>query len=642
MQAPCLPPIRPGEDGAGCNSACFQPRSIRQFTSIPTRRTSTMLSSLKQKVKKLYQAWQERGTRGFIRFVYDRLRARQQAAATLSNYEQWLAQRQWTPAQISAAQREIDTWTVRPTISVIMPVYNISEQWLRLAIESVINQIYPDWELCIADDASTAPHIKPLLTRYSKRDSRIKVVFREQNGNISAASNSALELATGDYIALLDNDDELAIDALYEVTRFINQHPDADFIYTDEDKIDTQGTRFAPFFKPDWAPDYFHACMYTCHLGVYRTSLIREIGGFRTGFDGSQDYDLVLRVVEHTQRIYHLPKVLYHWRILPSSVTSGADAKPWALEAAKRALTDMIDRSDYPGWVDPGPFPGFYRIRRQILGNPKISIVIPSGAAMLETEDGPICLLEQSIRSIRDRSTYRNYEIILVDGYDVPDPILEAIAGDDLTLVRCADPFNFSQRINLGAKAATGDILLLLNDDVEIKTPDWMESMLELAQQKEIGAVGAKLFFADGTIQHVGVMVIAGNAGHAYRCAPGEHLGYYMSNVVNRNYWAVTGACLMMRRELFFELGAMDETFPLNYNDVDLCLKAHQAGYRNVVTPFAQLIHYESASREPGLRPKEWEHLNTKWADYFKQFDLHDPYYNPNLTAHNGVLFDFI
>ncbi|MBF2029325.1 MAG: glycosyltransferase [Oscillatoriales cyanobacterium C42_A2020_001] len=594
-------------------------------------------SSVFKKVGKLYQAWRERGTRGFIHFVYDRLKARFHREIT---YPQWVAERQWTPTKIAQAKQQLTQWHLRPTFSVILPVYNVEEKWLKKAIDSVINQIYPDWELCIADDASTTQHIKPLLNRYSKLDSRIKVVFRETNGNIVAASNTALELATGDYIALLDHDDELAIDALYENAKLINQHPDADFIYSDEDKIDPAGKRCDPFFKPDWSPDYFHACMYTCHLGVYRTSLIRDIGGFRPEFDGSQDYDLVLRVVEKTQNIYHIPKILYHWRVIPASVTSSHEAKPWAYEAAYRALAEMVARSPYPGRVEAGPREGFFRVRRTIIGNPRISIVIPSGGATLETPTGTICLLEQCIRSIRDRSTYRNFEIVLVDGYDVPDAVLDVVKGADLNLVRCADPFNFSQRINLGAQAATGDILLLLNDDVEVVTPDWLESMLEFAQQTEIGAVGAKLLFADGRIQHVGVMVLGGNAGHAYREAQGDHPGYFLSNIVNRNYLVITAACLMMRRQVFFELGGMDETFPLNYNDVDLCLKAHQAGYRNVVTPYAQLVHYESVSRTPGLRPKEWEHLNTKWKDYFESLQYQDPYYNANLSARNGVLFE--
>jgi glycosyltransferase involved in cell wall biosynthesis len=584
---------------------------------------------------KLFKIWRERGTYGTLRFLYRRIQETQRVRLT---YDQWVVNHTLTRSQIQKAKQQIEQWEWRPKFSVILPVYNVEAQWLEKAIQSVLNQIYPDWELCIADDASPAPHIKPLLTHYSKLNPRIKVVFRSENGNIVAASNSALELATGDYIALLDHDDELAIDALFETAKLINQHPDADFIYSDEDKIDTQGRRKDPFFKPDWSPDYFHACMYTCHLGVYRTSLIREIGGFRPGYDGSQDYDLVLRVVEKTRNIYHLPKILYHWRIIPASVTAGGEqAKPWAYVAARKALEDMLARSPYPGWVEETPRPGFWRVRRHIVGEPLISIIIPSAGRVMDTPKGPLNVLENCIQSIQ-RSTYPNFEIVIVDGYDIPDATLKtllqpATKSEAFTtrLVRCAEPFNFAQRINLGAQNARGDFLLLLNDDTEVLTPDWLEAMLEFAQQTEIAAVGAKLLFPDGRIQHAGVMVLDGNAGHAFHGADGDHPGYFCSNVVNRNYLGVTAACLMMRRELFFQLGGMDEQFPLNYNDVDLCLKAHQAGYRNVVTPYVQLIHYESASRLKGLNPHEWENLNRKWGNYFKKLK-YDPYYNPNLS----------
>ncbi|MGA7935162.1 MAG: glycosyltransferase family 2 protein [Kovacikia sp.] len=596
---------------------------------------TTVFSAAFRKLGKLVKVWQERGTRGFLKFVYARSKELLRGKLT---YDQWVRQNRLTRSDILSAQRQIAEWQSRPTFSVVMPVYNVEAKWLEKAIQSVLNQIYPDWELCIADDASTQPHIKPLLTRYSKLDPRIKVVFRAENGNIVAASNSALELTTGDYIALLDHDDELAIDALFETAKLINQHPDADFIYSDEDKIDPQGKRLDPFFKPDWSPDYFHACMYTCHLGVYRTRLIRDLGGFRAGYDGSQDYDLVLRVVGKTRHIYHIPKILYHWRIIPTSVTAGEQAKPWAYLAARKALEDSLTSSPYPGWVEATPRPGFWRVRRHIIGQPLISIIIPSAGKVIDTPDGPLNILQNCIHSIQ-RSTYRNFEIVVVDGYDIPEPTLEALTkplaeapAPNLQLVRCADPFNFSHRINQGAAKASGQFLLVLNDDIEVITPDWLESMLEFAQQAEVGAVGAKLFFADGKIQHAGVMVLNGNAGHAFHGFDGDHPGYFCSNVVNRNYLAVTAACLMMRRDLFDQLGGMDQQFPLNYNDVDLCLKAHQAGYRNVVTPFAQLIHYESASRQKGLNPKEWEKLNHKWGSYLTQMGK-DPYYNPNLSA---------
>jgi glycosyltransferase involved in cell wall biosynthesis len=601
------------------------------------------VSSITTKVGKLFKVWQERGTYGLLKFLY---RRSQEALKGKFTYDEWVARTRLNRLDLQNARRQINQWQYRPKFSVILPVYNVEAKWLEKAIQSVRNQIYPDWELCIADDASPQSHIKPLLTRYSKLDPRIKVVFRAENGNIVATSNDALELATGDYIALLDHDDELAIDALFEVAKLINQHPDADFIYTDEDKIDTQGNRKDPFFKPDWSPDYFHACMYTCHMGVYRTSLIREIGGFRPGYDGSQDYDLVLRVVEKTQNIYHIPKILYHWRIIPASVTAGGEqAKPWAYIAARKALEDMLARSPYPGWVETTARAGFWRVRRHIVGTPLISIIIPSAGRVIETPKGALNVLENCIQSIQ-RSTYQNFEIVVVDGYDIPEPTLQSLiqpsepGTSNIRLVRCADPFNFSQRINLGATSARGEFLLLLNDDTEVITVDWLESMLEFAQQAEIGAVGAKLLFPDGRIQHAGVMVLEGNAGHAYHGFDGDHPGYFCSNVVNRNYLGVTAACLMMRRELFLQLGGMDEQFPLNYNDVDLCLKIHQAGYRNVVTPYVQLIHYESVSRPQGLNPKEWENLNNKWGDYFKELK-YDPYYNPNLS-YRAVTFELV
>ncbi|MCP6762834.1 MAG: glycosyltransferase family 2 protein [Fischerella sp. CENA71] len=589
------------------------------------------------KIKKIPRIWKERGTQGLIKFLYQKLVFKFRHQIT---YQKWIEINQLTKQDITAANTQITQWQLRPKFSIIMPVYNVEATWLEKAIESVINQIYPDWELCIADDASTKPHINLILNHYSKLDSRIKVFFRTENGHISAASNTALDLATGDYIVLLDHDDELTIDALFENAKLINQHPDAEFIYSDEDKIDTKGNRFDPFFKPNWSPEYFYSCMYTCHLGVYHTNLIRKIGGFRSEYDGAQDYDLVLRVVEQTRNIYHIPKILYHWRVISTSVASGEQAKPWAYIAARKALEAMLERSSYQGWVEETSRAGFFRVRRNIIGNPLISIIIPSAGTTINTDSGELCLLENCIRSIQKLSSYHNFEIIVVDGYDIPKETLETIVSLGVELVRCAEPFNFSMRINRGAAKAKGQFLLLLNDDTEVITPDWLESMLELAQQTEIGAVGAKLLFPDKKIQHVGVMILGGNPGHAFHEVENDHPGYFCSNIVNRNYLAVTAACLMMRQEVYQQLGGLDEDFPLNYNDVDLCLKAHQAGYRNVVTPYAQLIHYESASRQKGLKPGEWNLLNNKWKNYFEQLGT-DPYYNPNLSlkAPNFELF---
>lgn len=557
-------------------------------------------------------------------------------------YAQWI--RQTEPgqpnvmgeggAQPGPSTSSPSTW---PLISVLMPVYNIEARWLVKAIESVLGQNHPQWQLCIADDVSTVNHIRPILERYAQQDARIQVVYLEQNSGISAATNAALELAIGEFIALLDHDDELAPNALYEVATHLQQSPETDFIYTDEDQMTTRGKRQVPFFKPDWSPDYLHACMYTCHLSVYRTELVRWLGGFRSEYDGAQDWDLALRVTEQTDRVHHIPKILYHWRTLPMSAASGAEAKPWAHRAAQRVLQDMLDRSPYPGWVEPGPKAGSFRVRRHIQGNPLVSIIIPSAGACLETPAKHICLLQQCLDSIHRLSTYPNYEIILVDGYDIPESILQSIQGPNprskLRLIRCDQPFNFSQRMNLGAKAAQGNVLLMLNDDTEVITPDWIEALLELAQQPDIAAVGAKLLFPNGRIQHAGVLILGGNPTHAFLNSSGQYEGYYGSNLLNRNYLGVTGACLMIRREIFEELNGFDEGFPLNYNDVDLCLRAHQAGYRNVCVPYAQLIHYESVSRSGGLKSGELEALHDRFkgTDYLQN----DPYYNPNLSVSN-------
>lgn len=575
------------------------------------------------KLKTIQIIFYAEGLGGISRRVKDRLLS--------PSYSNWIKQTE-KASEASDPQRPL---TGAPLISLLVPVYNVEEQWLTLAVDSVLKQSYPHWQLCLADDASTAHHVRPLLEAYAQRDERIHVVFCNTNRGISAATNQALALAKGEFIALLDNDDELAPNALYEVARHLQAFPDTDFIYTDEDHITPKGKRKNPFFKPDWSPDYLHACMYTLHLGVYRTSLVREIGGFRSAYDGAQDWDLALRISEHTSQIHHIPKVLYHWRVLPSSMSSGVDAKPWAYQSAQKALQDMVDRSPYPGWVEEGVKPGLFRVRRHIEEKPLVSILIPSAGTHLTINGKQVCLVEQCLHSIRTLSTYSNIEIVLVDGDDISEKtlsaIISAIKGLDLKLLHCDRPFNFSERMNLAARSAKGDILLILNDDTKVVTPDWIEAMLELAQQKEIGAVGAKLFYPNGRLQHAGILMLAGIPGHAFHGSAGDYSGYHCSSLVTRNYLGITGACLMMRRALFEELGGFDENFDLNYNDVDLCLRAHVAGYRNVFTPYAKLIHYESISRVTGLNEGEIERLQNKFED--TGYMDNDPYYNPNLST---------
>jgi GT2 family glycosyltransferase len=551
-------------------------------------------------------------------------------------YKKWIAKNCLTQKDIVDANQQVQEFQLLPKFSVIMPVYNIDAEWLEKAIESVLNQLYPHWELCIADDASSKSHISSILTRYSQLDSRIKVVFRKNNGHISAASNSALELATGNYIALLDHDDELSIDALFENAKLINNHPNADFIYSDEDKLNLKGERFGAFFKPDWSPDYLHTCMYTCHLSVYRTSLIRKIGGFRSEFDGSQDYDLALRVADETKNIYHIAKILYHWRAIPMSAASSSEAKPWAYIAGKKALEEMIARSRYPGRVEYTENQGIYRVHRDVIGQPLVSIIIPSTGRISKFNRGShllkkaISSIENCLRSI-SKSNFKNLELIVVEGYDISEVTLNRIKKFNVDLIRCSEPYNLSRRINKGVLHASGEFIIVLNDDIEVISSDWIELMLQFAQQKEIGTVGAKLLLGNGNIQHIGLILLSKNPCHAFRNFDANYPGYYLSNQVNKNYLAVTGACLMIRKEVFEKLGGMDEDLPVNYNNVDLCLQAHKAGYRNVVTPFAQLKHYESASRYKAIKPEDKLKFEYKWDQYLEHLNG-DPYYNVNLS----------
>jgi O-antigen biosynthesis protein len=558
-------------------------------------------------------------------------------------YTEWRKQHALTEEDLQRLRAEAETMADPPVISVVMPVYNTPETHLRRAIDSVRRQTYPFWELCIADDGSDEKHIPELLTRYTALDSRIKITRLPKNAGISAASNAALQLAAGRFIALLDHDDELAEHALSLMAREIVAHPEADMIYSDEDKIEPDDSHSTPFFKPDWSPDWFLTCMYTCHLGVYRTELVRKLGGFRSELDMAQDYDLALRLVAHIQneerrkspigfgegpRIRHVPDVLYHWRKAPGSTATGHKAKPKAAQKAIEAVQHYLSLVGRPGKVEAGAYPGLQRVHYAIRGRPKISIVIPSAGKETVIHGRKTTFIGHLVRSIRRLSTYGNYEILVIDNDDMPEALRQEL--DDLDVVRISytAPFNLSAKINLGAAKADGDFLLLLNDDMEILTPDWLESMLEHAQWPEIGAVGAKLLFPDGRLQHVGVTFLDRKPYHHFYRSPGHEPGYFCSHLLVRNYSAVTGACLMVRPEIYHEVGGFDESMPLNFNDIDFCLKIRRTGRRIVYTPYAQLLHYESASKT-GCFPEELEALVQRWGEQMAR----DPYYNPHLAT---------
>ena len=546
--------------------------------------------------------------------------------------EPFLVRHKDLPRSEAETKRVLATLGRRPIISILTPVYNTPEIWLNRVIESVLAQSYPDWELCLVDDRSPSPHVRPLLEKWAAKDSRIKVAYRPTNGHIAKATNSALELATGEYIALVDHDDEIAPDALLEVAIAYNEHPETDMFYSDEDKIDEDGVVSNPFYKPDWSPEYFLTCMYTCHLGVYRTSLVRELGGFRPEVNGAQDYDLALRIVAKSNAIHHIPKVLYHWRTLDTSTASDAGAKDYAYPAAQRALTNYLDVTGREGLVLPGPREGYHRVQFQIKAKPRVSVVIPSAGRIVDYEGrARIDLLKMCVDSILSKSTWPNIEIVVSHNCDLR-PDLEKWLSSRVHLVAYAEnPFNLAQKINMTAAAASGEHLIILNDDIEVITRDWIENMLRYSQQPEVGAVGAKLLFPNGRIQHAGVVLLNGAPGHPYYDHPGHDPGYFVSAQVARNYLAVTGACMMTRADVWNIVGGFSEDFPLNYNDVDYCLKVRDLGLRTVYVPEAELYHYESVSREAakGVKPGELEHFKAKWLDrYFA-----DPYYNPNLPS---------
>lgn len=547
-------------------------------------------------------------------------------------YADWIAKHALTDAD---RQRHRDWATglaAPPTFSVLLPTYNTPERYLRLAIESVLRQTYPHWELCVVDDGSTEAHVRPIIEEYAAKDERVHLAPAGRHGGISQATNASLAVAKGEFLALFDHDDELAEQALYRMARAAVDNPRADMFYSDEDKIQPDGLRIGPFFKPDWSPEFFLGCMYTCHLGVYRTELVRQVGGFRPEFDGAQDYDLALRIVEQARDIVHVPDVLYHWRLLPNSTASGVAAKPTAQAAALRALDEHVRRTGRTGWTEVGPSAGLNFVRFAVTDSPRVSIIIPSLCRTAPMPGRDWTLLDNCLTSIERLTTWKNYEVLVADRHTMPPEMERRCVRGNVRRVTYAEPFNWSRVNNLAARQATGEYLLFLNDDVEVVSPGWIEAMLEFAQQSEIGAVGAKLHFPDGSLQHVGVNVMHGRPGHPFFGYPRKHTGYFCRNVLPHNVAAVTGACLMTRTDVFREAAGFDESFPLNYNDVDFCFRLRQLGYRVVFTPHAVLTHYESSTKA-GVFPAELKAFQDRWG-----VDSVDPYYNANL---NSETFDY-
>lgn len=566
------------------------------------------------------------GVRGAFRYAFERERVDDQGAA----YARWLEKNQLDRRALDALGTEVSTLPHQPLISIITPVHDTPASTLVKCIESVRQQTYEHWQHCIADDASTSEETRSVLSRYMS-ESRVSLTKLETRSNISAASDAALRMAVGEYIALLDHDDELAPDALAEVVRHLNVHPDTDIVYSDEDKLDAaSGARCEPQFKPDWSPELLLSYNYPCHLLVVRKSLVEEIGGFRTGYEGAQDYDLLLRLTEKTNRVQHIPRVLYHWRKSVQSTASSGASKPWALDAGRRALEDYARRTDTPAEVLSGPYPGVYRLRRSIRGSPLVSVVIPTtGMAHSRSND----VLVRCLRSLR-KTTWQNFEVLVAADHGKVGPDgREALAGLRHVVLSYEShvPFNFSHKINWAVRHAEGEHLVLFNDDLEVITPEWLTAMLEYSQERPVGAVGAKLYYPDGRLQHVGILIgVCGLAAHALHQQPGSTIGYAGNAVVTHNCSAVSAACLMTRRSVFSEVGGLDEELPVDFNDVDFCLRLRSAGYRVVFTPYAELFHHESASfgrRRQSSR--EVARMRERWGPALAR----DPYYNQNLST---------
>lgn len=537
-----------------------------------------------------------------------------------------------------AIMREhIEAFAHKPLVSILMPVYNPRPEFLLAAIRSVQAQLYPHWELCIADDASTDERITGILQRHQQEDGRIKVAFHQENSHISKASNTALALARGEFVALLDHDDELTEDALFWVVEALQRHPRAAVLYSDEDKIDAQGLPQDPYFKCDWDPFLFWGHNLITHLGVYRRELLDALQGFRVGYEGSQDYDLAARAAEcvEAEQIIHIPRVLYHWRISAGSTAAGVSEKPYARLAALKAINEHLTRLKVAAQVCSDPDRG--SVQQVVFDKkgeqPLVSIIIPTR--------NRAALVRQCVESIRAKTDYSPYEILLVDnGSDEAEALacFQALSRQNtVRLLRDEAPFNFSRLNNLAVAEARGEVVVLLNNDTEVISPQWLQDMVQLALLPGVGAVGAKLVYANATLQHAGVVLgMAGGAAHVYTHFPEDALGYYNLAILLRSYSALTAACLAVRRTLYLEVGGLDaERFPVGYNDVDFCLKLRQRGYRNVWAPGAKLFHHESLSRgeedTPEKKARFWNELSLlkkRWPGVW----YHDPAYNPQLT----------
>lgn len=504
-----------------------------------------------------------------------------------------------------------------PFFSIVTPVYNPPTDVLSATIDSVVAQTYADWELILVDDCSPDPAVREVLREYAARDPRITVIERETNGHIVKASNDGIAAARGAFIALLDHDDLLTPHALRRNATEIAKFDDVDYLYSDEDKIGPKGKFYDKFVKPTWSPERLRCQNYCSHLSVLRTDLVREVGGFREGFDGSQDYDLILRVTERARRIVHIPDVLYHWRAIDGSAAADVDAKPYAVEAGRRAVQEHLDRCGIDATVSVGPF-GPHRIHRRLPAELLVSIVIPTLGSSTLVWGRRRALVVEAVRSALAHTTHERIEIVVV--YDEPTPQsvldeLRQLAGERrLVLVPFREKFNYSRKVNVGVLASTGERIVVLNDDVELRTPEWLDELVAPLEEPDVGLTGAKLLFSSTAIQHAGLAFMRGGYHHPYRLMPSYEGGLFGMLVVNREVSGVTGACVAFRRETFFEIGGLAEGLPESFNDVDFCYKILRAGHRILYMANCELFHFESQTRDPKHSPEDSRFMRTRWG----------------------------
>lgn len=546
-------------------------------------------------------------------------------------YGPWYEEYKPNEAELERQRKHSFSWT--PLFSIAVPVYRTPEKFLRQMLDSVRAQTYGNWELCIANGSPEDEAVVRVLETYAKKDKRIRYENLKENLGIAENTNAAFAMARGEFAGLLDHDDLLAPNTLYEVARALEKEPEADAVYTDEDKVTTElDEHFQPHLKPDFNLDLLRSNNYICHFFLVRRSILEKTGGFRREFDGAQDYDFIFRCVEEARKVVHIPEILYHWRTHKASTADNPASKMYAFDAGKRAIEAHLARVGTKGTVSHTKDLGFYRVQYPVQGEPLVSIIIPNKD---EAETLKACM-----ESIREKTAYQNYEIIVVENNSVTDEIFryyKELSGEGVRLLRYKKPFNYSAINNFGARAAKGEYLLFLNNDVTIITPEWLEEMLGVCQRPEVGAVGVKLLYPDNTIQHAGCVVgMGGIAGHMFVDMPAERTGYLHKASLLQDMSAVTAACMMVKKSVFENVGGFTEELAVAFNDVDLCLKINRAGSLVVYDPFAQLYHMESKTRgaeddKAKVRrfQTEIEYMREHWISILKEGD---PYYNKNLS----------